>query len=247
MTSRKHTHTGHCQACTHIQAVSVTTGGIAKHGYTTRFGFFAGTCKGSDKLSLQVSREYADAILVELAAYAAEHDAHVAALQAGTKTPLVIVTQDYDRDEQGRIKTDHQGNRLRVRIPFAQGSVYQQRDAVQSAIYRHENEARGARAHARDLGALIPKIHGQPLIAVKTVDPVAAAPLAVGDTVRLGGAKGRDEIVVEIAVKQCQGQGPHLNGQHLPHAIFARESGKRYAVPVRLIRKAAIVKRAAQG
>src|SRR3982751_1206469 len=119
MTSRKHTHTGHCQACTHIQAVSVTTGGIAKHGYTTRFGFFAGTCKGSDKLSLQVSREYADAILVELAAYAAEHDAHVAALQAGTKTPLVIVTQDYDRDEQGRIKTDHQGNRLRVRIPFA--------------------------------------------------------------------------------------------------------------------------------
>jgi len=51
----KHTHKGTCQICGSRQAVNNNTGMIAKHGYTTRWGFFSGTCRGSDNLPLQVS------------------------------------------------------------------------------------------------------------------------------------------------------------------------------------------------
>jgi len=246
MTLRKHTHVGHCQACARTHAVNVKTGAIAKHGYTTRFGFFAGTCGGSDHLTLEVSREYADAVIVRLGEYAQNQLDRAAALRAGTVTPQEVVTGEYERDEQGRWKRDRNGQRILARIPFANGSATQQAAAVDSAITKCGHEVHGARAHAAELAAIIPKIHGQPLVPVKPVDVVADAPLAVGDTVRIGGAKGSDYVVVEIKVKQCQGCGPYLNGQHLPHAVFARENGTRWATPVRTIRKAAIVKRAAQ-
>lgn len=51
----KHTHKGTCQICGSIQAVNNGTGLIAKHGYTKRWGFFSGTCRGSENLPLQVS------------------------------------------------------------------------------------------------------------------------------------------------------------------------------------------------
>lgn len=50
----KSAHTAHCQACGRIQAVHIKTGMIAKHGYTTDYGFFNGTCGGSDHLPLQI-------------------------------------------------------------------------------------------------------------------------------------------------------------------------------------------------
>ena len=50
----KSAHTAHCQACGRIQAVHINTGMIAKHGYTTDYGFFNGTCGGSDHLPLQI-------------------------------------------------------------------------------------------------------------------------------------------------------------------------------------------------
>lgn len=39
------THYGHCQACGSRQ--KLPAGVLAKHGYTTRWGFFSGTCPGS--------------------------------------------------------------------------------------------------------------------------------------------------------------------------------------------------------
>lgn len=47
------TYLGHCQACGRLQAVHVHTGKIAKHGYTTDYGFFNGTCNGSDHLPME--------------------------------------------------------------------------------------------------------------------------------------------------------------------------------------------------
>lgn len=42
---RSATHTGTCQICGHHQMLP--SGKLAKHGYTTRWGFFSGTCSGS--------------------------------------------------------------------------------------------------------------------------------------------------------------------------------------------------------
>ena len=55
-----HTHKGTCQACGRTQAVDNKTGNIAKHGYTKGDGYFFGTCSGSDRKPLQVSRLHTD-------------------------------------------------------------------------------------------------------------------------------------------------------------------------------------------
>ena len=52
--SNQSTHTGTCQACGRRQAVHINTGNISKHGYTTNYGFFNGTCGGSDELPLEL-------------------------------------------------------------------------------------------------------------------------------------------------------------------------------------------------
>ena len=53
MATKNDTYLGHCQACGRLQAIHVKTGKIAKHGYTTDYGFFNGTCNGSDHLPME--------------------------------------------------------------------------------------------------------------------------------------------------------------------------------------------------
>ena len=48
-----HTHRGHCQLCGRVQAIDSASGITAKHGYTVEFGYFSGTCPGSDKPNLK--------------------------------------------------------------------------------------------------------------------------------------------------------------------------------------------------
>jgi hypothetical protein len=61
----KATHNGHCQVCGRQQAVR-DGGRLAKHGYTTKWGFFSGTCSGSDIEPLEVSRSKLDETVREL-------------------------------------------------------------------------------------------------------------------------------------------------------------------------------------
>jgi hypothetical protein len=60
--------------------------------------------------------------------------------------------------------------------------------------------------------------------------------LTVGMTVRIGGKNGSDETIIAIEDRTCRGCGPFLNGQILPHAVFAGQNGKTWAIPVRSIR-----------
>lgn len=48
----KATHNGTCQACGRVQAVKAN-GLLAKHGYTVDYGYFNGTCSGSDSKPLE--------------------------------------------------------------------------------------------------------------------------------------------------------------------------------------------------
>ena len=59
---KKATKNGTCQVCGHVQAVRGGDNGyaLAKHGYTVDWGFFSGTCRGSDIHALELSRELLD-------------------------------------------------------------------------------------------------------------------------------------------------------------------------------------------
>lgn len=242
--SRKHTHIGHCQACAKTHAVSITSGAIAKHGYTTRFGFFMGTCGGSDHLPLEVSREFADGMIITLGDYAKNEDARAKQLRAGKLTVAKITTDDYERRD-GKWVRDRLGQRVKVVISWEDATAEQRVDAVARAAMVAGSNAQGARAHAAYLVKFIPTIFGKPLISVAPVDAVADAPLAVGDVVRVWGKTGFDAECIALRYAVCHGQGPSLNGHSVMHAVFRRPTGGEVAIPLRKIRRASIVKRAA--
>lgn len=52
----KSTHIGTCQICNAAQ--KLPGGRLASHGYTVRWGFFAGVCSGSNQLPLEQSCDY---------------------------------------------------------------------------------------------------------------------------------------------------------------------------------------------
>ena len=52
----KATHYGHCQACGSRQ--KLPAGVLAKHGYTTRWGFFSGVCPGSGRGPFETHTDY---------------------------------------------------------------------------------------------------------------------------------------------------------------------------------------------
>jgi len=82
----KHTHKGTCQICGSTQAVSTTSGLIAKHGYTTRWGFFSGTCRGSNNLPLQISCDMVQASADSAKSYGIKLTEKAAALNEQTGT-----------------------------------------------------------------------------------------------------------------------------------------------------------------
>lgn len=150
------THTGICQACGRRQAVHVKTGLIAKHGYTTEYGFFNGTCGGSDALPLELDTEVNVATVEALIAFAAKHEA-----KAEGEIRTVPVTT-YERDAQGR--------RKEVIVQVGPEEYATRRDCYgrfEEAVERVRSSLRRiaerVRADAADLEALRDRVHGQPL------------------------------------------------------------------------------------
>lgn len=80
----KHTHKGTCQICGSHQAAKNGINLIAKHGYTTRWGFFSGVCRGADNLPLQISCDLIQASVDSVKAQVAKLTDTVASLNEQT-------------------------------------------------------------------------------------------------------------------------------------------------------------------
>lgn len=152
------THTGICQACGRRQAVHVKTGLIAKHGYTTEYGFFNGTCGGSDHLPLELDTEINVATVAGMLKFAADREADAAA--EITTVPVEVYTEE--RDARGRRK------KIVVRVDAAEWATRRDcygrfEEAVERIRYRLRRTAEIVRADAATLEDLRDKVHGQPL------------------------------------------------------------------------------------
>lgn len=151
------THTGICQACGRRQAVHVNSGLIAKHGYTTEYGYFNGTCGGSDKLPLELDTKVNVAIIASIYKWAAEQEAKAdgeilkVAVQVGKARYVgqrrVVDTKLVDRAE----------------FEATQPSYASFDREVESIRYSLRRQAEIARANAAELDDLRDKVHGQPL------------------------------------------------------------------------------------
>ncbi len=220
----RHTHRGHCQACGRQQAVSIGVGTLAKHGYAVAgFGYFHGTCGGSDRKPLEVERTYCDSVVASLRSYAAAMLLRAEELESGRVFPEQAKS---GKRIEAEVPTTYPPFKRRTWtdevVPFLEAPEWHREAAVRGAVSHHQSEARFATTHADDLLKLAEGVHGQPLIALKP----APAEIKVGDTVRVCG-----QVVVVTKIGYAH-QG--FSGRTVPHVYWERggkefKQAKRYA------------------
>lgn len=154
------THNGTCQACGRQHAVNVKTGKLAKHGYTVDWGFFNGTCQGSDNPPLEQDTTLNVAIVAELGKRAAALDVEA----EGEITKVrVQVGSEYKNGKRVAITAvlDREAFAASDCRKYGYYDFDQQVEYTRRALRR---QAELFRAHAADLNRLRDTRHGQPLI-----------------------------------------------------------------------------------
>ena len=96
----KATHNGTCQACGRSQAVRAN-GRLAKHGYTVDYGYFSGTCSGSDKAPLEQKTDWNIEVVRAIRDWADDQD-RKAASEITEVVVSVYIKGDYNRGTAGR-------------------------------------------------------------------------------------------------------------------------------------------------
>lgn len=99
MTERAATHQGHCQACGSVQMLP--KGVLAKHGYTTEWGVFNGTCAGSGYRPFEQATDFIAKVIESQRLAALSYRNHAAEVRASTNTETMTV-RVYVRPEYRR-------------------------------------------------------------------------------------------------------------------------------------------------
>ena len=153
-----HTHKGTCQLCGRTHAVNNKTGVIAKHGYTVDYGFFNGTCGGSDFLPLQKDREELD---LQVKAWE-----RIANKQLET-TISDIKSVPVQGRQNGVWKTVIMTESEYVEAHLAQHYAPNFERAAQIQLANIHSRAKGLLDHSADMKALADKTFGTELFPVK--------------------------------------------------------------------------------
>lgn len=160
----KATNNGICQVCGREQAVHPQTSFLAKHGYTVEWGYFEGTCPGSNFLPIQLDRTIADEELEKLLNFE-EYNEKTA------KKPIKTVTitrrlRNYPRGTTIETKT-YTRSEFELEFPHA----YSGWDgAVKNEIDRLLRTAENCRRTRADIVARIDKYYGTPLLPRQMID-----------------------------------------------------------------------------
>lgn len=172
----KATHNGTCQACGRQQAVNNKTGLLAKHGYTVDYGYFSGTCGGSDRKPLEAETDFNVATVAAVRHWADDQDSKAAGnietvnvdtrIRTGRYQSKTVTTthtkEDFVATYAEKLYGDHElANEMAAR------KFDKKVEDVRSALTR---AAKSARADAAALDALRDKTFGNDLISRKAED-----------------------------------------------------------------------------
>ncbi len=225
MKDRKHTHTGNCQLCGRIQAVSkkagFVDGVIAKHGYTVE-GFFNGVCTGSGYSPLQISRTYSDIMIKWMKEEASRWQKHHDQLVSGKTNPSEVEAWKDNGYEREHIPNprfvsiwDHprQPKDLVKIVKWEDANKISREKGLKAAIHNAESKTKWLNGTAKDLTALADKVYLTALIPVK---PLLEVVVKAGVVFTRW---DRRWLVRDVQVRRAQGCGPHLNGKMIEHAL----------------------------
>lgn len=217
-----HTHRGHCQRCTMVQAIDPSTGNIAKHGYTVPNGYFNGTCIGADLPTLHTSREHADGWIAAARADAKAHRKIVSQLSSGKSHPVVVWQGEpspwgswkgvYHKVPKPTDRNPNATKDERTMISWADGSQAERERQVKEEIATHTGIADRADSYANDLEKWADRITGKvDAYQVKDLDP---RDWQVGDTIRIGGKSkdGFDAVIEAIELRAYRTRGFSMRG-----------------------------------
>ena len=151
---KKHTHRATCQVCGNIQALN--NGTLAKHGYTVDFGFFSGTCSGSDQSPIEFSTDLTRATIERL-------EQRAAAIDLLTLADIDCVSLTVTERRTGARKTHTFKNQTEIDEFALTNTLYRfekfEKLAV-NALFNKQRQARDMRRHNVDLENLIKARHG---------------------------------------------------------------------------------------
>lgn len=130
---RKATHQGHCQVCGHFQ--KLPNGRMAKHGYNVQFGFFSGTCSGSDYLPFELSIDRIERAIAEVTETKSRLQASIVNLNEQQPTDKIWVNQYFPATWEFR-HSYHVWGQLEVVVNQAGEYSYLDRKGEPEPFYR---------------------------------------------------------------------------------------------------------------
>lgn len=215
------THRGNCQVCGHQH--NVMENGLALHGYTVDFGFFAGTCSGSRHNPVQTERTITDSTIVALHQHALDSEATAVAYEGGYIKPARIQT--------GSKYNGHTGKRESVFIEFAEGTLGEQAKAVEIEAAQERQNARHARSHASMLQKMADKLYGTALVPiveqVKAETPVVTVDVKAAKVTGTFATKAARKVELDKISRMFEKEAQKLHSMYLALPAGQRtEEGK---------------------
>jgi hypothetical protein len=142
---------GNCQCCGREHAV--VNGRMAKHGYTVESGWFKGVCAGKHFAPIQVSREQTDTLIASVRKQVLEMIAKADLVASGEIKPTTITRHPHSK-------------KAMEFIPFAEATVYEQRDAIRALEWNYRRTAEMGTSFADMMVQVADKYHGKALVEV---------------------------------------------------------------------------------
>ena len=142
---------GNCQCCGREHAV--VDGKMAKHGYTVESGWFKGVCAGKHFAPIQVSREQTDKLIAAVREQVLEMIVKADKVVSGEITPTTITRHPHSK-------------KAMEFIPFAEATVYEQRDAIRALEWNYRRTAEMGTSFAKMMVQVADKYHGKALVEV---------------------------------------------------------------------------------
>ena len=142
---------GNCQCCGREHAV--VDGRMAKHGYTVESGWFKGVCAGKHFAPIQVSREQTDTLIASIRKQVLEMIAKADLVASGEIKPTTITRHPHSK-------------KAMEFIPFAEATVYEQRDAIRALEWNYRRTAEMGTSFADMMVQVADKYHGKALVEV---------------------------------------------------------------------------------
>lgn len=177
----KHTHRGTCQACGAAQAVDNKTQLVAKHGYKVAgFGFFNGTCAGSDHHPAEISIVLTHSIIEQLITWALNADRLAALWLDGTLMVHMHTVRSGKRSVHSGFEQYHS-------VMMFGCADYTLAAVLRNTAEDEASQARQGRSHIESLRKhVLPRL-GQPLYPVSHKAPPRQ--FNAGDVVTIGERK----------------------------------------------------------